>query len=125
MPTTKNEASAEQQSNYLESLLKAKAAVEEALGLLRSIKSITGDPQETNTINVQLLDLEGDSAKLQAKILAFVSSNASFEPPTQEIIESIQSTAEELDKFIAEAGKAIQVITLATSVINDARRMFA
>ncbi len=124
MPVFKNDATSEQKANYLESLVKAKNAIDEAIGNLRAIKAVTGLQDEVNTINVELLDLRGDSEKLQARILAFVSTNASFEPPSEATVNAIKEKAAMIDSISAQAGQSGAIIDLATEVLNQARSMF-
>ncbi len=118
MPILKKDATTEQQMDYINTLLKAKSAVGDAIVLLSTIKALTGDPNETNVINVKLLDLEAENAKLQAKLIAFGSQQASFNPPSESTIEDVKVIADELDQMVAEAGKASQVISLATTLLE-------
>ena len=115
---SKADATAEEINKYYETLAETMFGVHESIHLLNAIKAVTGDPDENRRLGVKLLDLAAESSKLQAKMLAFSAASAVFSPPSEEQLLTIKEIVRDLDRMIASASKASEVIGLATDLVN-------
>lgn len=118
MPQTKETATEQEKLNYLESLLKTISGVDDAIVYLSAIRSITGAPDVTRRINVKLLDLEAERAKLQAELLAYSANESSFNPPSDKEYNEIIDLSEKLDGINAEAHKVESILEIVTNLIE-------
>ncbi len=115
---TKDTATKEEKANFLEALASTKSGIEDAIILLSTIKAVTGDPNETNKLNVKLLDIEAENAKIQATLLAYGAGTARFNPPSDELVDSIKTDVAALDTMVAAASNAAAAIVLATELME-------
>ncbi len=114
-----SDASESEKLAYLESLLKTKTGVDNSISLLKGIIVNSGDPDETKTLNIRILDLEGESNKLQARLLAFSAGSAKFHPPSPEQVQTIKDIVDELDAMTADAQLARTIITTSAGLLEQ------
>ena len=104
----------------IEAILKIQEGLSDAIVLLqarRMTPDVTSD--ERKLITVELADLEADSAKVQAKLLAFLGGQASFQPPSATEFEKIKELVVVLDEMTARTTTATGILRAATDLLTS------
>lgn len=117
-PIKNEKANSDQRSNYLILSLRAENAIIEAIGLLKTVRTLHADENESRVITVQIADLEAKRTKIHADRLAFIAEELSIRPPTSHDVDTITQLAKEVDKFIVNANIASDVIEATTKIVN-------
>lgn len=117
------EATDAQKLAYLNALLDAEAGLRAGIRLLSGRQNLTGDPDESRLLEVQLLDLEADLAKVRARKLAMRARDTTFRPPTKQQAREIREAANELDGMIAAAVEASAILDVTTIIIEGIGRL--
>ncbi len=107
-----------EKGDYLVISLHSENAINDAIALLKTIKTNYANAEETRDINVKIAELEAERAKIHAKRLAYLAGKVGINPPSDDDVNKTEELVKEMDGFIAgaQAGKAI--IRVATNIIN-------
>ena len=117
-PILHEHANSEQRSNYLGLSLRAENAIIEAIGLLRTVRTLYADENESRVITVQIADMKANKAKIHSERLAFLAEQIEIRPPSSVDVEKVTQLAKELDKFTVNSNIASDVIKAATNIVN-------
>jgi hypothetical protein len=99
----------------------AMALIESTLRALRRRRETPGVSQdELNEIDRELPERENERATLERRRLAFIRGQAAVTPPTQAQVEQVKALATEVDRLIAGAAAAGQLLAVARKGLEAA-----
>lgn len=104
---------------YLIGLLGMQAGLEAARKALNA-RAAFADADETRLILVQLGLIQSDYVMLDAMITAYLSSSTISLKISQERLERIRATVDQLQGLIADRDNVRRIVLLVTQLLNDA-----
>ena len=116
-PVFLTKATPEQKSNYLVTSLKAEFATSEAIALLKTKRTFTGDENESRDITVKIAHYQAERAKIQAERVAFLAEQTGIKPPEDPQVNKIIELAKALDAMTANATTTKTIVNTASNVI--------
>lgn len=118
MPKTRSQTKPQERAAYLEAGMEVQTALRITIRWLKVRQVLTGDPDETRLIMVQLLEQEAELAKVQADLVAFLSEQRAIEPPTVSEVEQIKMVARELDRLTTAAATTRAIVDTTTALLD-------
>jgi hypothetical protein len=105
-------------SRYLRTVLRAEAALGEAIALLEARKVLTANPDEARAIVVQVARLSARQSELEAERLAFLNEQATIAPPSDAVVDEVSDQARRLDQMVANALDVGAVIHITERILE-------
>ena len=111
-------ATTEQVANYLLLSIDTERGLRDAIALLETEKTFSGNPTLTNQMVLTIAEINSTLQRVSAQRQVFVAEQIAINPPDDEQVQKAKALASKLDKFIANGRIAKAVIAAATELVE-------